>query len=376
MMTVPPRILSLLRTVSVHLPPRNFITLHHAYFIGICLFSSIIFWGASTPPRSISYTDSLFFVVSAMTLAGLNTVNLSELNTFQQFLLFILIMLGSAIFVSFAVVHIRRKAFKQRFKRIIDRKRKRQDRKETIDSRRWLSLLPFSYSKQSELETDVVASRRSIIPSDQPEEENEMNDLEIQRNHLRIYRKPSLAQDNDLVPGGILDQAKSNHPNFDPNHDENPQTSIDPLSHRVTFAASMSPIKARTHTRVFSMQGVGARQNIMNHPSQSSLLMYAPTSSSKITQRRPVSQRSPLDFLSPASFLWRNSQFSSLTPAERDKLGGVEYRALTFLAIVVPTYFVLWQFLGSIGLGAYIASKRAESVHDNGLNPWYVLQLL
>ena len=59
--------------------------------------TSVIFWGVATPFRSLTYTDSLFFTVSAMSLAGLNTVNLSQLNTVQQVMLFILIMLGSAV---------------------------------------------------------------------------------------------------------------------------------------------------------------------------------------------------------------------------------------------------------------------------------------
>lgn len=94
----------ILRIIFVHLPPRNFITLRYAYFIGACLVASIVFGGPSAPPRSISF--------NAMTLAGLGTVNRSKLNPFQQFVLFVLIMLGSAIFVSLTVVHVRRKAFR------------------------------------------------------------------------------------------------------------------------------------------------------------------------------------------------------------------------------------------------------------------------
>src|SRR4051812_14114179 len=86
-----------LEAVQAHLPRVRFLTLHYAYFIVVCLISSVIFWVSSTPFRSVSYVDSLFFTVSAMTLAGLNTVNLSTLNTFQQTLLFVLIMLGSAV---------------------------------------------------------------------------------------------------------------------------------------------------------------------------------------------------------------------------------------------------------------------------------------
>lgn len=53
------------------LPPFNFLTLHYAYFIFMPLVCSAIFWGAS---RQVSYVDSLFLCVSAITGAGLNTV--------------------------------------------------------------------------------------------------------------------------------------------------------------------------------------------------------------------------------------------------------------------------------------------------------------
>jgi hypothetical protein len=53
-----------------HLPDLSFITLHYLYFIATGLTSAIIFWGSSTPAKSVSFTDSLFLCVSAMTEAG------------------------------------------------------------------------------------------------------------------------------------------------------------------------------------------------------------------------------------------------------------------------------------------------------------------
>ncbi|KAL1624082.1 hypothetical protein SLS54_004011 [Diplodia seriata] len=141
----------------------------------------------SDPPSSVlsggsvSFTDSLFLCVSAMTLAGLNTVNLSNLNTFQQVILFLLIMAGSAIFVSAFVVHVRRKAF-----------------------------------------------------------------------------------------------------------------------------------EAKIHT------------------------------------------------------------FHHLTEEEREALGGAEYKAIKVLCVIVPLYYVLWQLLACIGLGAYVALNRPDTALRNGLNPWWV----
>ena len=118
----------LARALHAKAPSLNFITLHYIYFVATCLLASVIFWGASTPARSVTYTDSLFLTVSAMSLAGLNTINLSTLNTIQQVMLFFLIMLGSAIFVSAFVVHVRMRAFEHRFEYVAERRRQRAAR--------------------------------------------------------------------------------------------------------------------------------------------------------------------------------------------------------------------------------------------------------
>lgn len=53
--------------IGSYLPPATFISLHYLYFIGTCILTSIIFYCTSTPAWSITYTDSLFLVISAMT---------------------------------------------------------------------------------------------------------------------------------------------------------------------------------------------------------------------------------------------------------------------------------------------------------------------
>jgi len=101
-----------------YLSRQPFHKIHWTLFIATCLVSSCIFWVSSNPRGKVSCIDSLFLVIAAMTQAGLNTVNLSSLSTFQQFLLFLLIICGNQILVSAIVVHIRKRAFKKRFKSI------------------------------------------------------------------------------------------------------------------------------------------------------------------------------------------------------------------------------------------------------------------
>ena len=200
-----------------------------------------------------------------MTLAGLNTVNLSQLNTWQQFMLFLLTILGSAILVSTAVVHVRRKAFERKFKSVVEKERQRlKVQRDVVPDKG----LPFTLSRRRSLST----------------EERELDGV-VQRGRTMASKQRS------------------------------------PL-------ATLIERRVRGTSKYFQSEGrVG-----------------------------------------------RTSQFYSLTLSERERLGGVEYRAVMLLEVIVPVYFVLWQLFGCIGLGAYVATYRADTTLQNGLNPWYGLE--
>lgn len=353
--------------ISIHLPPLNFITLHYTYFIGVCLFSSLIFWGSSTPPRSISYIDSLFLVVSAMTEAGLNTVNLSQMNTFQQFILFLLILLGSAIWVSIAVVHVRRKAFERRFKSIVEEERQRRRNRST--SRRRLSLSdPRSRARP---EVDGVVVRGRVIRS----EKDVTEELDGHLSHPNGQPPPN---DSTLPTTHRFPEPESGVEDLEAETLRSDAAQVgQPLGidtgvlRRITFASPASPTRERQHGRIWSMQGVGARQNIENHPISSPRPIYC-DELPRMNEGNAESPPLPRHGILSGNLVGRNSQFSNLSLAEREKIGGVEYRAVTYLAVIVPLYFVLWQILGCIGLGAYVASKRASATEVNAENPWWV----
>lgn len=355
------------RQIALLLPPCNFITLHYAYFIGTCLVSSAIFWGSSSPGKSVSYTDSLFLVVSAMTLAGLNTINLSELNTFQQFILFALTLLGSAILVSIVVVHVRKKAFERRFKSAARDHHHEQPQEQRGDFGR------RSFSHINPLESismvDGVVVRESVTrPPNQLIDEKNGTDEANPGNHPPAERQQWRPTNFTVEPESSTDDIERINSVLNSGHERDHLAEGDALSRRIAFVSPSLPTKPTEHSRVFSMQGVGARRNIMNHPNQSGHLPYSRRSSTVADVN--TDPAGPSELLPPATFIERNSQFSSLTLAERDRLGGVEYRAVKLLALIVPLYFVLWQLLGSVGLAAYVARNRADTTLSNGLNPW------
>lgn len=70
-------------------------------------------------------------------------------------------------------------------------------------------------------------------------------------------------------------------------------------------------------------------------------------------------------------YIGRNSQFHNLSEAERRKLGGIEYDAICLLSWLVPTYFVLLQLLGALGVGAWLTVNNPTVTRTNGLNPFW-----
>lgn len=370
------------RIVFGWMPSLNFITLHYIYFIGTCLISSGIFYAASTPPRSVSYTDSLFLVTSAMTEAGLNTVNLSSLNTFQQVMLFLLIIMGSAIFVSAFVVQVRMRAFERRFEHVAEQRRRRAER-----GRRG----PRSLARQ--ISRSLSRSRARDDRNDAPKAIGEDTD--------QGFQTDPTAYDGTAVPKSNPDVGMSNEPiandekavpaehaQLDPStrpqlisqsNEAGDETGVEPIWSResgtpthISFGPDRhyhSQEASASHRHVHRFMGVGADSHatIKRRPQTTASVATADYQSDAAT----VLSSNNLPFAS-SGIMSRNSHFHHLTEEEREQLGGYEYRAVILLSWLVPAYFILFQLLGCIGLGAYVAINKPMVTRANGLDPWWV----
>lgn len=83
------------------------------------LIASAIFY-ASNGDTHISYIDALFNCVSAVTVCGLATVDLSSLTAWQQVILFLLMCMGSPVVVSWVMVYVRREIFASNFQHVVE----------------------------------------------------------------------------------------------------------------------------------------------------------------------------------------------------------------------------------------------------------------
>ena len=352
-MALPGSLVQAWRQVRRWLPPCNFITLHYAYFIVTCMIASVIFWGASTGPTDVRYIDALFLCVSAMTLSGLGSINLSIINTFQQIMLFVLIMIGSAIFVSAFVVHLRKRAFEKKFRIVVGKKRQKDGTR-----RRTTSLHRTSVH---ELRSMRRPSAASTSKGDRFTDEDEKN---IQT--VPTIGMSSTTDENDksqfesaIVDGDAEDLVDSPHLTF---------------SRDTRFRPSnTSQVSPRRRSRLsFGTLGVGVRPG-------ASLDI---TSADDISTTRSVNHNGALDnsdkddvdhcFDAAEGWTSRNSQFHGLTAKERERLGGYEYRAVALLAWLVPAYYILFQLLGCLGCAAWVAYNRPNTARANGLDPWWL----
>jgi hypothetical protein len=306
-----------------------------------------------------------------MTEAGLNTVNLSALNTFQQFMLFILIMLGSAILVSSMVVYVRKNAFERRFVHIVEEDRKRRRTRSYTTSTKTFQLSLSRrrhHDRQSSNRVDGVVIRGRAIPNkEQSEDTSDYNPgdhppterQEFLRPDIELQDKHDLQQEN--LHNGVLPVGNRSVVTDDLKHSRDLHS---PMTPTIRFIESKSP---RRH-RGLSMSGVGARPDLLNHPRRTQH-QDTPIPSTYSTGSRSGGVDNDKNFPS-SDFVGRNSGFHSLTPTERARLGGVEYRALRILQFIVPIYYIIFQLCGSVGLGAWVAVNTPDIALSNGLNPW------
>jgi hypothetical protein len=314
------------------------------------MIASVIFWGASTTTPRVRYIDALFLVVSAMTLSGLGSINLSVINTFQQVMLFVLIMMGSAIFVSAFVVHLRKRAFEKKFRIVVGKKRQKDGTR-----RRTTSLHRTSVHELDGIRRPPAAS---FSKDDRPDMKNPSPFPTIGTSTTADGKDKSQFE-NAIVDGDAEDSVNSPHLTF---------------SRDTRFRPSnTSQVSPRRRSRLsFGTLGVGVRPG-------TSLDI---TSVDDLPTSRSINHNEALDgcdkddsddqFDATEGWTSRNSQFHGLTERERQKIGGYEYRAVALLAWLVPAYYVLFQLLGCLGCAAWVAYNRPDTARGNGLDPWWL----
>ncbi|KAL3476430.1 cation transport protein-domain-containing protein [Aspergillus californicus] len=100
-----------------------------------------------------------------------------------------------------------------------------------------------------------------------------------------------------------------------------------------------------------------------------------PTFSNLIRSLTQEQGRPTLPYLSWDATVGRNSNFIDLTEEQRNELGGIEYRALKTLAVVLISYYVLFHILGVVLLAPWIMETHwGNVVKEAGQGrPWWAI---
>ncbi|KXH30596.1 potassium transport protein 1 [Colletotrichum salicis] len=293
--------------VRPYLPPVNFITVHYAYFILTGFIFAGIFYGLSHPTNSISFIDSLFLVISAFTTSGLNTIDISKLSTAQQAIMALMMVLGSPVFVSIFTIWLRARVFEKRFENIVETERNRRIKKTGA----------------------IVGMAGAMIG------------LPVMSSFKGSKRK----------------QKKGRH-----------ERQAEPDAFQLTKPTSREKGHGRSQSQTTNQESAPSG---MLEPIEEGQKLGRPFS--RGDSRQSISEG--FDFKTfiheNKQSVGRNGQFFDLTEEQREYLGGVEYRALKILFTIVCVYFVLWQLLGAITLGAwsYVHSQSITAV--NSQNSWW-----
>jgi hypothetical protein len=302
--------------IRPYLPPINFITVHYAYFIFSCLFFALVFWGSGSPSSlNISFLDSVYLSMSALTSTGMNTVNVSQMSLGQQIVLFLAMMLGHPILISLWTVLFRRHIFEKRFRAIVKAERARK-------------LRAGSSIGLSSGFAELLAMAR-----------------------LKSFTK-SKSKANDATLPGLGSRI--------PNQGARPERDVE---------AGLAPITQGAPSHTPGARNVAFAE--APHPGHSKAHPEAkgPQPPKPADDDRTAEIRNFLE--EKRKHVGRNGEFFNLTLHEREYLGGVEYRAVEVLVVTVALYYILWQLLGAIALGAWLAVNAPEIPAVNQQNAWW-----
>ena len=89
----------------------NFIVVHYSYLIGWSILGSIVLFGGGLIP----YIDAIFFAAGCATQSGLNTINVNNMETYQQVAMYFIACVTNPIFINTFVVFVRLQWFEKRF---------------------------------------------------------------------------------------------------------------------------------------------------------------------------------------------------------------------------------------------------------------------
>jgi Trk-type K+ transport system membrane component len=382
----------------------NFITIHYIYIMGMSIFLSIIIYGIGR--GEVPYIDALFFGSGSSTQSGLNTIDINELRTGQQAMLFLGAMVCNPIVIHSAVVFVRLYMFEKRFKDIVtDARALRRTKSKTRtmhpdpeanpdlsvrgraiqilrDTGRRLQKHESEPNMEPVKDTDSSNHDLKERADTEPSEKHELarahsdDDLRLPQQidpeqHIRFLEAQRKPQDGNALripsprefdrggrPENVLElgpPVRRLTSNFDEQNPDPPHylgrhiTINEPDIHHPHNNKPIPRATSRQKTQTSDLEP--KPHQFQKRPKRSNTFSsFRRTNTARSVEGTP--------YLSYQPTIGRNSFFVNLTEEQREELGGIEYRALKTLALVLVMYFFCFHILGWLCLVPWILQTR------------------
>ena len=407
------------------------------------------------------YIDALFLASGATTQSGLNTININDINTWQQLVLFTISQMCNPITINTFVVFVRLYWFEKRFQHIVEEaRRNRQTVAKTLtkskteerdigreergvrgrnivvmhDTTRTNAMTndglvhegseedlekvkslnqeekarssneseqtgrgESSDSAQERADQNIPSHQTQIKFSDQVKRSDGLADESLrmpsqrtQEEHIAFLQRQRNPDDDTVLripgprdadagvaptavaegdpldrflsrPDSRLDGAEFTGLNGDDHTNTEPER---PRNITIT-----EPV--RSPTREHMSEDARAAINVLGiFRIRKPRILYGHKVHAESDEVHPTHARIPtfqsirtalsrdkeegIPYLSWEPTIGRNSAFVDLTEEQREELGGIEYRSLKTLALILLTYSLGWSFIGMIGLLPWI----------------------
>jgi len=364
----------------------NFYRLHLVWYLVAPLIASAILYGIDK--RDSPYVDLLFLSVSALTVTGLNPVLMEETSRAQQVVTLFLVIMGNTVIVSIVVLFVRRQAFKDKFEYIINtdpRARQRLQDAELASNAEegkkaeqqprlgWLGHVfgrsvsqldpppPFSASEVNGQST----AASTTVPLANTESQAGNEDIELAGVCSDRRTEDANATSTALALSSAAKEIKRVRtmeiPKAERMHAGRSGEGMPPRSRTMTLGSPMTegyggfPNPLRLIASA-AEKTLGKRQEDDKYLPRTTTLQTVHSRGGLGALSTGASR--PVNYIGFDTTVGRNSRFIGLSSSQRAELGGVEYRALSLLLKIVPSYLILVQLIPMIVMAPIFASGR------------------
>ncbi|KAF5522528.1 Low-affinity potassium transport protein [Colletotrichum aenigma] len=428
-------------------PHFNFISAHYFWICGLTILGSILIY--ATAGGQMAYVDALFFASGANTQAGLNTIDVNLLNTFQQICIYIFAMTSNPITIHSSVVFLRLYWFEKRFQTVVREARQRRntisksmsrargDELNQAERGRGLSVrnIQVIHRRRGRMTNDGIVydmkddedgrispgsngfvpipgtpahrSSGEQTPNTAPGSQDDANDIDASQNRITFARnvfrsdgtEPEVKLPSPSSPAhlAILERQRNDQngetlriPNprdvekgiepkrvehgdapepeddRDHNHDHSAASGANGMANDVGNAGRRQTIKIEEPERPRDQHDPPVKDELADEAEAIGRAIFPftfrryrkkqpqddGTSENALTRVRSRvdtfrsalsrDKQDDMPYLSFTPTLGRNSAFPGLTQDQREELGGIEYRSLRTLAVILLCYF--WGF--------------------------------